>query len=340
MRLTEAAAARLEALGHERVAVDAAPFVEAAALLYGGPWVAERYAAVGAFLEAAPPDADPTVRGIVLAAKERRAFEQHLASYRLAELRRDAEAMFAQVDVLLLPTTPTIPTLADVAARSRSARTRRSGARTTSRTSSTSPPSPCRPGSARTACRPASRSSDPAFSEAWLLPLAGALHRAAGVPWGATGVAFPAGRRPASGPPGPASGRIPLAVVGAHLRGQPLHGAARRARRALRVGGPHGARLSPLRARGHVPPKPGCVRDDHDGGAAIQVEVWSLSPEGFGRFVAGVPSPLCIGTVQLADGRSVHGFLCEPAALRRRARDHVFGGWLAYRQALESGDGV
>ena len=77
------------------------------------------------------------------------------------------------------------------------------------------------------------------------------------------------------------------------------------------------------------PPKPGLVRDP-DGGAAIRVEVWSLTPEGFGRFVAGVPSPLCIGTVELADGRSVHGFLCEPAALRGAREITSFGGWIAY----------
>ena len=78
-RQGEAAAARLEALGLVRAVVDATAFVEAAALLYGGPWVAERYAAVGEFLEAGPADADPTVRAIILAAKERRAFEQHRA---------------------------------------------------------------------------------------------------------------------------------------------------------------------------------------------------------------------------------------------------------------------
>jgi allophanate hydrolase len=71
-----------------------------------------------------------------------------------------------------------------------------------------------------------------------------------------------------------------------------------------------------------------------EGGAAIAVEVWALTAEAFGRFVAGVPSPLCIGTIELEDGRAVHGFLCEPAALAGAQEITSFGGWIAYRRSL------
>ena len=323
VRLTEAAAARLEAMGAERRVIGPAPFVEAAALLYGGPWVAERYAAVGAFLEGAPPDADPTVRAIILAAKERSAVEQHLASYRLAELRRRADAVFADVDVLLLPTTPTIPTLAAVAADPVGAN--EALGRTNNFANLFDLAAVAVPAGLRADGLPAGATLfGPAWSEPWLLPLAGALHRAAGVPWGATGEALPAAPHAAA-----PSGRIPLAVVGAHLRGQPLHGQLEALGARFVWAGTTAPAYRLYALASTQPPKPGLVRDP-DGGAAIRVEVWSLTPEGFGRFVAGVPSPLCIGTVELADGRSVHGFLCEPAALRGAGEITSFGGWIAY----------
>lgn len=325
VRLAEAAATRLEACGHERVAVDAAPFVEAAALLYGGPWVAERYAAVGEFLESGPADADPTVRGLILAAKQRLAVEQHRASYRLAALRRLADAVFASVDALLLPTTPTIPTLADVA-RDPIGVNEALG-RTNNFANLFDLAAVTVPAGLRAEGVPAGVTLfAPAFAEPWLLPLAGVLHRAAGMAWGATGVPLPAPHaRPA------ASGRIALAVVGAHLRGQPLHPELT----ALGARFVWAGRTQPIyrlyALAGSVPPKPGMVRQE-TGGAAIEVEVWSLSPEGFGRFVAGVPSPLCIGTVHLEDGRDVHGFLCEPAALAGAREITSFGGWAAFRR--------
>ena len=328
VRQCEAAAARLEALGLVRAAVDPAAFVEAAALLYAAPWVAERYAAVGEFLEAGPADADPTVRAIILAAKERRAFEQHRAGYRLAELRRAADAAFAAVDLLLLPTAPTIPTLAAVAADPvgvNEALGRTNNFANLFDLSAVAVPAGLRgdglPGGVTLFA--------PAFAEPWLLPLAGALHRAAGATWGVTGLALPAAPEVAL-----PSGRIPLAVVGAHLRGQPLHRELEALGARFVWAGPTAPVYRLFALAGTVPPKPGLLRDEARGGA-IAVEVWSLTPEGFGRFVAGVPSPLCIGTLQLADGRSVHGFLCEPAALAGAREITELGGWVAYRRSLE-----
>ena len=265
------------------------------------------------------------MRAIVLAAKTRSAVEQHRASYRLAELRRHAEAAFAEIDVLLLPTTPTIPTLAAVAADPVGAN--EALGRTNNFANLFDLAAVAVPAGLRADGLPAGVTLfAPAFAEPWLLPLAGALHRASGAPWGATGVPLPdPPRAPASAP----AGRIPLAVVGAHLRGQPLHGQLESLGARFVWEGTTAPRLPPLRAREHAPPKPGLVRDP-DGGGAIRIEVWSLTPEAFGRFVAAVPAPLCIGTVELADGRSVHGFLCEPAALRDAREITSFGGWVAY----------
>lgn len=127
--------------------------------------------------------------------------------------------------------------------------------------------------------------------------------------------------------------RIPLAVVGAHLRGQPLnHQLTDRGAVFVRTG--HTApvyRLFDL--PGSDPPKPGLMRFEPGEGVAIPVEVWNMSADQFGRFVEQVPAPLTIGTIELEDGESVKGFLCE-AYVIPKARDITeYGGWVAYRES-------
>jgi allophanate hydrolase len=121
---------------------------------------------------------------------------------------------------------------------------------------------------------------------------------------------------------------VPLAVVGAHLAGQPLHHQLT-SRGAQLVAATTTAPVYRLHALATEPPKPGLVRVAA-GGVAIEVEVWALGLAEFGSFVAQVPAPLCIGTVELADGTQVSGFLCEPLALERAPDISVHGGWRAY----------
>ena len=127
---------------------------------------------------------------------------------------------------------------------------------------------------------------------------------------------------------------IPIAVVGAHLSGQPLnHQLTERGARLISA-----ERTAPqyrLFALATAPPKPGLVRVavDDTRGAAIDVEVWELDVAAFGDFVAQVPAPMCIGQVTMADGRTVSGFLCEPLAIEHADEITAFGGWRAYRAA-------
>ena len=81
------------------------------------------------------------------------------------------------------------------------------------------------------------------------------------------------------------------------------------------------------------PPKPGLYRVAQ-GGASIEVEVWALGLAELGSFLLEVPPPLCLGTVELADGSLHHGFLCEPWALEGAPDITRFGGWRAYLQDL------
>ena len=79
-----------------------------------------------------------------------------------------------------------------------------------------------------------------------------------------------------------------------------------------------------------TPPKPGLVREPGFAGPGIEVEVWELPADAFGRFVAKIPAPLGIGKVTLGDGGAVSGFLCEAHAVRAAEEITRFGGWRAF----------
>jgi allophanate hydrolase len=167
----------------------------------------------------------------------------------------------------------------------------------------------------------------PAGEDAALAAIGREFHDATGLSLGALKEPQPPlARLPAA----PSEGEIPIAVVGAHLSGMPLNGELRA------VGGrlleraataPH-YRLYTL--PGTKPPKPGLLRVKNGAGAAIEVEVWALSESAFGRFVAAVPPPLSIGTLELGEGRSVKGFLVEAEAVAAARDISSFGGWRAF----------
>jgi allophanate hydrolase len=139
-----------------------------------------------------------------------------------------------------------------------------------------------------------------------------------------------AGRCLGETPVTPESGdTIRIAVVGAHLRGQPLHHQLTTLNAEFVAQTKTAPRYRLHALPGTVPPKPGLARAA-DNGSAIELEVFALSPDGFGRFVGAVPPPLCIGSVELVDGSWVKGFLCEPLALDGAPDISRFGGWRAY----------
>lgn len=295
----EAAAGQLRAAGAEIRPLDLAPFTEAAAMLYEGAFVAERYTAVGDFVDSvpSPTDLDPTVAGIITAARD-------LPAHRLFadqdRLRTAALHALGDADALLLPTTPGHPTLADVAADPIGANTRLGRF-----TNSTNLFDMC----------------------ALAVPAA----EVAGLPFGVmlVGPAATDDRLPRIAalltPP------VRLAVVGAHLTGQPLNSQllALGARLVRTTRTAPSYRLHALRT---TPPKPGLERVDQDG-AAIEAEIWELPPEGLGALTAQLPHPMTLGRVDLADGTTAPGFLCEPYALHGAADITEHGGWRAYRAA-------
>jgi allophanate hydrolase len=171
-----------------------------------------------------------------------------------------------------------------------------------------------------------------AFRDQALLGLGARLHTALNSASGACGIEVPRVAE-ASADRRTTTAIVRLAVVGAHLSGMPLNGQLT-SRGGRCVAATTTAPVYRLHALpGTVPPRPGLVRNGSDAagqGTAIAVEVWELSIPAFGAFVAEVPPPLAIGTVTLADGSEVKGFVCEPAGLEGATDISGFGGWRAY----------
>ena len=161
---------------------------------------------------------------------------------------------------------------------------------------------------------------------------AGVFHAGTGLPLGATGTAQPA---LASLPAPPAAGEIAIAVVGAHLTGMPLNGELKSfgARFLQRTTTTADYRL--FLSPGTAPAKPGLLRVGADAGVAVDVEIWTMPAEQFGRFVASIPAPLSIGTLTITDGRDVKGFLVEAEATRDARDISAFGGWRNFMEQMK-----
>lgn len=307
------------AVESELVEIDIAPLLEAARLLYGGPWVAERTAAIAPLLEANPLAIDPVVREVIAPGAAMLATDLWNGIYRLAEIKRHADTLWQNIDALAFPTTGTtyrvaelleapvalnsnlglytnFVNLLDMAALAVPAGARDNGT-----------------GFGITLIGPAD-------SDVALLSLAETYLAAAELP-----------------PPPPLDlgermDTIKLAVVGAHLEGMPLHWQLT-SRNATFVGAFTTALNYRLYAMADsVPPKPALVHSED--GAAIALEIYELDLASFGSFVAEVPPPLAIGTVTLADGSSVKGFVAEPRALSGATDITHLGGWRAYIASL------
>ena len=309
-----AAAEQLAARGIEVVEVDVAPALQAAAMLYGGAFVAERYAAVGAFLDTSPADADPTVAAIITGARDVPAWQVYRDAQVLDELRARTARAWAGVDAVLLPTTVRHPTLAEVAADPLGVNAQLG--RFTNFANLFDLAALAVPAGDVDGLPFGVQLVGPAGSDAALALLGRVL--VADLP-----------SAPTRWPGAPAT--VPLVVVGAHLSGQPLNGQLTERGGVLE----RSTRTAPvyrLHALATTPPKPGLERVA-EGGASLEVEVWRLPAAAFADFVAALPQPMAIGSVELADGTRAPGFLCEPAALAGAREITAHGGWRAYLAA-------
>ncbi len=330
--LFKEAVLRLKALGGCPVEVDLTPFLETARLLYGGPWVTERYVATRAFLEAKPDAIHPVVRSIIESGKAYSAADAFAASYKLKALKRVCDAVWQQVDCLLTPTAGTLyrieEMLADPVQLNSNLGYYTNFMNLLDYSAVAVPAGFLAAGSAAGLPWGVTLAA-PAFNDVPLLRLADRFHRAQTLPLGATGVALT--ETPEIGLDAPGSlpgGTVRVAVCGAHLSGLSLnHQLTSRGGRLLEV-----VQSAPIyrfyELAGGPVKRPGMIRVSK-GGVAVEMEIWELPATTFGSFVAGIPSPLGIGKVCLADGSEVSGFVCEGYA--ECAHDiSAWGGWRAW----------
>ncbi|VWD42267.1 urea amidolyase [Burkholderia lata] len=342
-----AALERLRATGARIVEIDFSAFLAAARLLYEGPWVAERLAAIGAFAAREPDALHPVVREIVGGASRFSAADAFAAFDTLATLRVEAGRAWDGLDAIVMPTSATTATVDALEADPIGINSRfgyyTNFVNLLDLSAIAVPAGRCETGP-HAGLPFGITFVGRAHDDARLLDLAQAWtetgERGSGAGEGGDLQADVAGDACATTAPAPgvSDGVVRVAVVGAHLRGEPLNGqlTQRGGRFVAATTTAPAYRLYALSAAasGGVA-KPGLVRVP-DGGASIAVEIWEMPVDAYGSFVAGIADPLGIGTLTLADGARVQGFLCESAALDG-ARDITdFGGWRAYRASAAS----
>jgi allophanate hydrolase len=313
------------------VEIDYTPFANAAALLYGGPWVAERLAAIAPFFAANAAALHPTVREIIGGAQRFSAVDAFEGQYRLRALEKQAAQQWDEIDVMLLPTTPTIYSVEDV---------ERDPIRLNSNLglytnfvnlldySAIAIPAGFRAGNGLPF---GVTLIGPAFADDDLATLAGRLQRSE-----QTGVGKALDQIAAAGAPHPGTrgDAVQIAVAGAHLNGFPLNYQLLELNATL-VRTCSTAGEYRLFALSTDPAKPGLVRDPGFAGPGIEVEVWSMSAAAFGHFVASLPAPMAIGKLRLHDGTEVTGFLCEQHALTNAPEITAWGGWRRYVESTK-----
>ncbi|MDE1189672.1 MAG: allophanate hydrolase [Pantoea sp.] len=315
----DSALERLLASGATLHPIDFTPFHQLAEQLYYGPWVAERTVAVGEMINR-PEEMDPVVYGIVSSGLKYSAVEAYQAEYLRAELTRQIQQTLAQFDAVVVPTSPTIHTLEEM--QQEPVHYNSQFGTYTNFTNLADLSALALPAPFRADGLPAGITLiAPAWHDRALVEFGMRWQQQLALPLGATGKAQPA--QHAALPP--SADHVRVAVVGAHLTGMPLNFQLT-TRQAVLVEETTTASNYRLFALLDGPiKKPGLLRDEQ--GAAITVELWDIPLARFGEFVAEIPPPLGIGSLTLADGRVVKGFICEPAVLKQALEITEFGGW-------------
>ena len=324
----EQALEALQASGATLHPIDFSLFHQLADQLYYGPWVAERTVAVGEMLDR-PEEMDPVVYGIVANGLKYSAVDAYKAEYLRAELSRQIQQTLAQFDALVVPTSPTIHTLEEM--KQEPVHYNSQFGTYTNFTNLADLSALALPAPFREDGLPAGITLiAPAWHDRALAGFGLRWQQQMALPLGATGKPQPTHHAPL-----PVSEQhVRVAVVGAHLTGMPLNFQLT-TRSAVLVEETQTASSYRLYALLDGPiKKPGLMRVGS--GAAITVELWDIPLARFGEFVAEIPPPLGIGSLTLADGRTVKGFICEASALSDALEITEFGGWRNWLASLGS----
>jgi allophanate hydrolase len=324
-RLFDQAVARIESLGGSLVQIDFAPFLEAGRLLYEGPWVAERYAAVGEFIHSNASAVHPVTRQVIDSGNATSGVEVFEAQYQLMSLRRESEKVWECVDVIMTPTAGTIYERARVDANP--IRLNTTLGYYTNFMNLLDLAGVAIPAGFRNDGLPFGVTIiGRCATDRALLALAGRLHGAYVNRLGA--VDWPMPERTENSCAAPVDFTA-LAVCGAHMDGLALNRQLRDRGGYLLQNARTAASYRLFALLGKPPRRPGLVRV-MSGGASIAVEVWAVPTAELGSFVEGIPAPLGVGTIELEGGENVRGFLCESYAIDGALDITEFGGWRAY----------
>ena len=312
---------RLKTLGGEAVEIDMQPFLDAAKLLYEGPWVAERYAAIEAFIQTQADALYPTTRAIIEPAIKATAVAAFKSQYKLQAFKKICDEILASVDFMVTPTAGTIYTIAEVnddPIKLNSNLGYYTNFMNLLDYSAIALPA----GMQRNGLPAGITLFAPAFTDNALLGYSKRYCSQINLPMGNTGFYWQPGNEVKDNPD-----MVNVVVCGAHLSGLPLNYqlSERNAQLVCQTTTAAKYRLYALPDA----KRPGMVRDEANG-TAIEVEVWQMPLQHYGSFVAGIAPPLGIGTVELADGSTAQGFICEAYAVVGLREISEFGGWRAY----------
>ncbi|WP_444894430.1 allophanate hydrolase [Microbulbifer sp. TRSA001] len=314
---------QLKALGGQAVTVDFNPFIEAAKLLYEGPWVAERWIATQGVKPASMLE---VIRKIINSAETKTAADAFLGQYRLKALKRICDKTLENIDFIIIPTIPTVYTRHEIAEQPIQ-RNSILGTYTNFMNlldySATAVPV----GFLSSGISWGVTLFSQKYCDMSLLSFANGLHQTCNLPLAATG------KRPgeisnqdsSSCQLATADKLIKIVVCGAHLEGQPLNWQL-----TERGGQLFQETTTSHQYRLYVLPegeRPALVRDESGGGQAIRVEIWQLPAEYFGSFVAAIPAPVGIGKVELANGSWETGFICESWGIQGANDITHYGSW-------------
>lgn len=314
---------KLESQGGRKVEIDFDPFLETARLLYEGPWVSERYVAIESFIEQQPEAVFPVTYEITAGGADLKATDAFKAQYRLKQLKRKTDPVWDDVDFILTPTAGKLYSIEEVEAdpvRLNSNLGYYTNFMNLLDFSAVSVPS----GFQSNGLPFGVTLFAPAFTDRSLLTVGDRLHRALVSAQGATGLSLPTGAGRKKLP----AGWTRIAVCGAHLSGLPLNHQLTERGAYLLEKTETSANYQLYALPGGPPYRPGLVRAE--GGCAIEIEIWAISLQEYGSFVAGIPAPLGIGMLETRAGEWVQGFLCETYALAEAGNISSLGGWRAY----------
>lgn len=313
---------------HRIIDLDFSPFYNAAALLYQGAWIAERYIVIEALLKRKPEAIHPVTRKIISTAETLSASTAFQHFYQLQSIKHKVASILKQVDFLCVPSIPTFYTVDEVAAEPYEPNTRlgtyTNFANLLDLCAITVPLPPRADGLPGSVTLLAPHGEDTKIAAT-----AHAIQQQLSTPLGATNWPLP----PAEPLPTHHNQEtVAIAVVGAHMSGLPLNSALTELGGRFLYAHQTAACYRLYRLPGGPPFRPGLIRDT--AGSSIDLEVWALPKQHVGAFIQTIPMPLGIGTLELLDGTHVHGFLCESIALDNATEITEFGGWRAYLDSL------